>query len=71
MAEEFISLTEAQKILGVSRVKMWQLAKKLTLYTDPLDKRKKLVPRVEVERLKQPEAITQPAGTRKSSPKEL
>ncbi len=59
VAEELMTLKEAQEYLGVSRVKIWKLTKEgnLSIYTDPLDKRKKLVPKAEVEKLKQPRAI--------------
>lgn len=59
MAEELITFKEAQEYLGISKAKMGRLAKEgsLPIYTDPLDKRKKLVPRAEVEKLKQPQAV--------------
>lgn len=59
MAGELISLKEAQEYLRVSNVTIWKLVKdgSLTVYADPLDKRKKLVSRVEVEKLKQPQIV--------------
>jgi len=50
-----INLTEARKILGVSPNKMSKLVTDGTLHyeVDPLDQRVKLVPRADVERLKQ------------------
>jgi len=74
MAEELISLKEAQEYLGVSNVKMWKLVKEgnLPIYTDPLDKRKKLVPKATVEKLKQPKVIAKketPARPPKLQPK--
>jgi excisionase family DNA binding protein len=65
MAEELISLKEAQEYLRVSGVKIWKLVKEgsLPVYTDPLDKRKKLVPRAEVEKLKEPQAVKKTAPT--------
>lgn len=50
-----INLTEARKILGVSPNKMSKLVTDGTLHyeIDPLDQRVKLVPRADVERLKQ------------------
>jgi len=56
MASDFMSLTEAQLYLGVSRIKMSKLAREkgLEIFTDPLDKRKKLLRREDVERLKTP-----------------
>lgn len=56
MPDDFMSLTEAQLYLGVSKVKMSKLAREkgLQIFTDPLDKRKKLLRREDVERLKTP-----------------
>jgi len=56
MPEELMTLKEAGEYLGVSKAKMWRLAKEGTLkvYYDPLDKRKRLVSRAQVEGLKQP-----------------
>lgn len=53
---EFLSLKEAQDYLSVSKTKMWNLVKSgvLAVYSDPLDKRKKLVRRDDIEKLKQP-----------------
>jgi hypothetical protein len=50
-----INLTEARKILGVSPNTMSKLVTDGTLQyaVDPLDQRVKLVPRADVERLKQ------------------
>lgn len=58
MAEEYLSLKEAQEYLGASRMKMWRLVKEgvLTTYRDSLDKRKRLVLKSDVEQLKQPRA---------------
>ncbi len=56
--EEYVSLKEAQEILGVSRTKIWSLVRDgmLKTYEDPLDKRKTLVLRSDVLSLKQPRA---------------
>jgi len=56
MSSEYMSLTEAQIYLGVSKIKMSKLAREMGLkvFTDPLDRRKKLVRREDVERLKIP-----------------
>jgi hypothetical protein len=50
---ELITLTEARRILGVSRMKVWRLVKEgtLTAISNPLDKRQKLVQRLQVEAL--------------------
>lgn len=51
-----IKVTEAQRLLGVSKKKMASLLSEGTLAfeTDPLDKRVKLVKMVDVERLMEP-----------------
>ena len=56
MSTDFMSLTEAQLYLGVSRIKMSQLVREkgLEIFTDPLDKRKKLLRREDGEWLKTP-----------------
>ena len=56
MSEEYITMSEAQILLNVSRTKMWKLVKDsvLDVYDNPLDKRNKLVKRVDVEKLKNP-----------------
>jgi hypothetical protein len=54
---DLIPLKEARQILGVSDRKMTFLITKdklLKTYTNPLDKRQRLVSRAEVESLKQP-----------------
>jgi hypothetical protein len=50
---ELITLTAARNILGVSRTKIWRLVREGTLivYSNPLDKREKLVKRSQVEAL--------------------
>lgn len=56
---DLIPLKEAQQILGVSSRKMTFLITKdklLKTFTNPLDKRQRLVSRAEVESLKQPRA---------------
>lgn len=56
MRHEFMSLTEAQLYLGVSKIKMSKLAVEMGLevFTDPLDKRKKLVRKTDIENLRVP-----------------
>jgi hypothetical protein len=50
---DLITLTVARTILGVSRTKIWRLVREGTLivYSNPLDKREKLVKRSQVEAL--------------------
>jgi len=56
MGGNYLSLKEVGEYLGISRVKLWRLVKGGTLpvYSDPLDTRKKLVRKEDVEKLKQP-----------------
>lgn len=53
-SSEHVTVAEAQKLLGVSHTKIWQLMKDGTLkaYKSPLNKRVKLVKREDVERLR-------------------
>jgi hypothetical protein len=53
---DLITASEARRLLGVGPVKMAQLIKDktLTCWTTPLDARKKLFSRAEVESLKAP-----------------
>ncbi len=53
MDQEFLTLKEAMQYIGVSKTKMSQLAKGLTIYDDPRDKRKKCVKTSDVEKLRQ------------------
>ena len=56
MNNQLVKVTEAQKLLNVSKKKMASLLAEGTLpfQTDPLDKRVKLVKMVDVERLMEP-----------------
>lgn len=60
MADEFITLQEAEAILGVSRFTIWRLIKdgELTAYQAPADRRRKLVRREDVEALATPREIS-------------
>ena len=55
MSEEFLPLMRAAKYLGVSRVKLSQLAREglISYVTSPLDKRVKLFNRNDLDLLKQ------------------
>ena len=52
----YMTMTEARQYLGISKTKIWRLVKegKLATYKDPLDKRKRLVLKSDIEKLKQP-----------------
>ena len=56
MHDEYMSLTEAQLFLGISKIKTTKLVKEvgLELYSDPLDKRKKMLKKSEIEALRNP-----------------
>lgn len=58
--EDFVTMTEAQELLGVSRFKIWKLVKEGTLPTfrSELDRREKLVRLSDVEALRRPRADT-------------
>ena len=53
---EYITLKEARELLGTTRATMSRIVreKALKIYRDPLDKRKKLVLRKDVEALRRP-----------------
>ena len=59
MATEYLALKEAAAYLGVSRLKMWRMVKQgtLSVYSDPLDRRKRLVKKDDIEALKHPRAM--------------
>lgn len=52
-----ITIREARERLGISRVTMARLVKEghFTIYDNPLDKREKLIPEAEVERVRRPQ----------------
>ena len=49
-----LTLTEAEKYLGVSRVTLWRIIRqyKITTYTDVLDRRVKRVKRTDIDRVR-------------------
>jgi excisionase family DNA binding protein len=57
MGIEYLTMTEAREYLGVSKPKMWRLVKQgvLPAYSDPLDKRKRLVRKDDIEKLRLPQ----------------
>ena len=59
MADEFVTMREAQEILGVSKFKMWQLVRDghLTAYQSPVDRRQKLIKRADLDALRRPAPI--------------
>lgn len=59
MDGEYVTMREAQEILGVSNFTMWQLVKRgeLIAYQSGADRRKKLVRRADLEALRAPRPI--------------
>ena len=53
-----LTLGEAAEFLGVSRKKMWSLVKEkvISVHTSPLDRRKKLFKKSDLEKLKEASA---------------
>jgi excisionase family DNA binding protein len=60
---DYLTMGEAQQELGVSMMTIWRMVKdgRLPSFRTPLDRRKKLVRRADVEKLKQPQPVTQPS----------
>lgn len=56
--DDYVTMTEAQDILSVSRFKIWQLVKegKLPTFRSERDRREKLIRRADVEAILQPRA---------------
>lgn len=56
---EYMTMTEARKYLGVSKTKIRHLVKAndILVHQDPLDHRKRLVKREDIEKLKQPKPL--------------
>ena len=56
--DAFVTMSEAQEILGVSRFKIWQLVKegKLPTFRSELDRREKLIRRSDLDAIRQPRA---------------
>jgi excisionase family DNA binding protein len=59
----FVTMREAQELLGVSKFTIWQMVKdgRLTAYQVPTDRRRKWVRLDEVEALKRPQRIERPS----------
>jgi hypothetical protein len=57
-----MTITQVAEYLGVSRTKVWKLINEgaLSARTNPLDKRERVVPRVQVERLKSADPSGEP-----------
>jgi excisionase family DNA binding protein len=59
LADEYVTMTEAQEILGVSRFKIWQLVKdgRLPTFQSELDRRQKLIRRADLDALRKPRRL--------------
>jgi excisionase family DNA binding protein len=59
MDDEYVTMREAQEILGVSNFTIWQMVKdgRLAAYQSGTDRRKKLVRRSDLAALKEPKPI--------------
>ena len=71
MDDEYVTMREAQKILGVSNFTMWQLVKRgdLTAYQSATDRRKKLIRRADLDALRAVRPIEVAEGdTKKAAP---
>ena len=55
-SDDYVTMGEAEKLLGVSRFKLWQLVREgvLPTFVSPLDRRQKLVRREDLDRLHEP-----------------
>ena len=56
MESEFVTMTEAQALLGVSRFKIWQLVRngEIETFESQLDRRQKLIRRADLDALRNP-----------------
>ena len=59
MDDEYVTMREAQEILGVSNFTIWQMVKdgRLTTFRSDVDRRKKLVRRSDLTALLAPKSI--------------
>jgi excisionase family DNA binding protein len=69
-SEEFLSAAEAAELLGVTRFTISRLIRsgELATYKSPLNRRKKLVRRADVEALRQPVPDKRDEDTGKAAP---
>ena len=66
---EYVTMREAQEILGVSNFTIWQMVRdgRLPAYRSETDRRKKLVRRADIDALRAPK----PIGEAAESPKKV
>ena len=59
MAEEFVTMREAQEILGVSNFTVWQMVRdgRLQAFRSGVDRRKKLIRRADLDALMAPKPM--------------
>jgi excisionase family DNA binding protein len=62
--EEYLTMQEAARLLGISRQTLWRLVRagKLQTYQSEINRRVKLVKRTDVESLKRPRPIEDAEG---------
>ncbi len=61
MADEYVTMREAQEILGVSNYTIWRMVRdgRLEAYQSGTDRRKKLVRRSDLDAIRQIEPISE------------
>ena len=59
VSDDYVTMREAQEILGVSNFTVWQMVKdgRLTAYRSETDRRKKLIRRADLSALQQPQVM--------------
>ncbi len=69
MVSDYVSMREAQEILGVSNFTIWQMVKdgRLPAYQSETDRRKKLIRRADLDALREPRPITSIDGAKKAA----
>jgi hypothetical protein len=65
LAERQVNLTTAAAMLGVSRTKLWTMVRggEIQSSPDPIDRRQRLIPLGEIERLLRERGASLPSGT--------
>jgi excisionase family DNA binding protein len=68
--EEFVTMREAQELLGVSSFTVWRMVKdgRLPAFPSKIDRRKKLIRRADIEALRRPDVPTADGGAKKAMP---
>jgi hypothetical protein len=71
LVEKRVNLTTAAKVLGISRTKLWVMVRagEIESSADPLDKRQRLIPLREIERLQEQRGTAADADSRVRTPR--